>query len=158
MSKLCVPCLISKGKKKREQIARKENKIAKDEAKTRPQLLKELETEFNKFIRLRDADEPCISCGTTSNVVYAAGHFYPTTYSFLRFNEDNVNKQCNTYCNCKLRGNLHEYRVNLIKKIGIERVTYLDENKHKPFELSKSEIKDLIIYYKQKIKSVQVNP
>ena len=28
-----------------------------------------------------------------------AGHYWATTYSYLRFNEDNVHKQCSKNCN-----------------------------------------------------------
>lgn len=116
-----------------------------------------LQKVFNTYIRMRDAGLPCISCGTTKKVVYAAGHFYPTTYSYLRFNEDNVHLQCNEHCNRQKRGNLSEYRPALIKKIGLDRVEKLDADRHKELNLSIPEIKDLIVKYKQKIKELKNN-
>ena len=111
-----------------------------------------LQVQFNAFIRARDKDAGCISCGNTNADVYAAGHFYPTTYQYLRFNEDNVHKQCNKYCNMMKRGNLLEYRPRLIEKIGLERVLMLDNTRHCTLQLSIPEIQEKIIYYKNKIK------
>lgn len=88
---------------------------------------------FNKFIRDRDTDENgfgfCLSSGKPLKVPSKnaqAGHFYSAgKYPELRYNEDNVHLQgkSDNYFNA---GNLLEYRKNLIKKIGIERVEKLD--------------------------------
>ena len=84
---------------------------------------------FNRFIRLRDAQEPCISCGTTADVIYAAGHYRTRGSSpHLAFDEDNVHKQCNKRCNLELSGNIGEFRIGLIKKIGIDRVERIESN------------------------------
>lgn len=79
---------------------------------------------FNAWIRVRDAELPCISCGRHSTL--QAGHFYSSGhFKSLSFNEDNVHGQC-VRCNHFLSGNLIQYRESLIKKIGIERVKKLD--------------------------------
>jgi hypothetical protein len=84
---------------------------------------------FNKFIRLRDAAEPCISCQRQHEGQYHAGHYKPANInSALKFNELNVHKQCSA-CNNNLSGNLTEYRIHLIKKIGIVEVEELENNK-----------------------------
>lgn len=89
-----------------------------------PNLLKRAEEEFNLFIRTRDQGKPCISCGNWSTL--QAGHYYPAGHSsILRFNEDNVHGQC---CSCNLHksGDLSNYRLNLERKIGKERLADLD--------------------------------
>jgi len=141
----------------KKEVKRKEKKVIKEmkqSLKTHKDYLSDLQKVFNKFIRLRDQNEPCISCGTTkTNIQYAAGHYYPMgNYSFLRFHEDNVHKQCNKKCNMMLSGNLIEYRKNLVKKIGKEKLQWLDDNRHNELKLSIPEIKELIIKYKNKIK------
>ena len=79
---------------------------------------------FNEFIRTRDSNLPCISCGS-SNTEHA-GHFYPAgKYTHLRYNETNVHAQCRK-CNFFEHGNLILYRINLEKKIGIDRLLLLD--------------------------------
>jgi hypothetical protein len=138
----------------------KENKKKKAETKeklkTKSQHLKELQVIFNKYIRLRDADEPCISCRTKANVKYDAGHYIAVSESpALRFNEDNVHKQCSNYCNVNKSGNYHAYRFWLLEKIGVERVEALESSRHIPLKLSIDEINELKQVYRAKIKSIE---
>jgi len=101
------------------------NTIKKYSKYSVPKLLKKATLLFNKMIRGRDAGQPCISCGKYTTL--QAGHFYSGGhYSGLKFNPDNVHGQC-VRCNMYLSGNLNEYRKNLIKRIGKERVEKLDE-------------------------------
>jgi hypothetical protein len=101
------------------------NLIKKYQKKTVPQLLKKATDVFNAYIRKRDEEQSCISCGKYCKL--QAGHFYSAGhYSSLRFNEDNVNGQCKR-CNYYLSANLNNYRINLEKKIGKERLEKLDQ-------------------------------
>jgi len=91
--------------------------------KTIPQLIKTAERHFNKFIRERDRDKPCISCGKYTKL--QAGHFYSGGhYSALKFDEDNCHGQC-LRCNYFLSGNLTLYENNMRARIGDERVEKL---------------------------------
>ena len=88
---------------------------------------KKLWKAFSEFIRLRDSEDGvgiCISCGRfvaypNKSGKWHAGHFYPrsTTYSYLYFDEKNVNGQC-MHCNSYLEGNKQGYEEGLIKKYG----------------------------------------
>jgi hypothetical protein len=90
---------------------------------TLPQLLKKAQTVFNKWIRNRDKDKGCISCGTQ---ITEAGHYYSQGHhSALRFNEMNTNGQC-TRCNRWLHGNLIKYREGLLKRYGQQKLDLLD--------------------------------
>lgn len=82
----------------------------------------------NEYIRERDRDLPCISCGTWTTVQWEAGHFRSRgKASHLRYHEDNIHAQCH-HCNVHLSGNQQQYRINLIAKIGAERVEALEYN------------------------------
>ena len=49
---------------------------------------------FNKYIRLRDKDKPCISCGAKAGTyTITAGHYFPSTNKSVTFNEDNLNNR-----------------------------------------------------------------
>ncbi|HDL2201950.1 TPA: recombination protein NinG, partial [Mannheimia haemolytica] len=110
---------------------------------------------FNKFIRLRDKDLPCISCGRHHQGQWHAGHYKTVGGNpELRFNEDNVHRQCSV-CNNHLHGNIVNYRVNLIEKIGLERVEFLERKDHPPLKLTIEQIKDLIKVYKAKCKELE---
>jgi len=116
--------------------------------------LNETQKVFNEFIRLRDVDEGCISCGTRRSVQFCAGHFRTRgAAGHLRFDEGNVHKQCNKNCNLSLSGNIANYRPRLIKKIGLEAVEAL-ENDNKPKSWTREELSDLRKHYRQLIKGM----
>lgn len=161
-----VACAMKMGKRKAEEkrkkmdkaerlVEKRRMKALKEKLKSRSDWLKELQTVFNKFIRLRDRDLPCISCGRFHQGKYDAGHYRTVGGSpELRFNEDNVHAQC-VPCNRHLHGNIANYRINLIEKIGVERVELLERKDLPPLKLSIDEIKELIKTYKAKCKELE---
>lgn len=111
---------------------------------------------FQKYIRLRDAKHPCISCYKT-DAKWDAGHYFKAEiYTGLIFNEDNVHKQC-SYCNCQLAGNLIEYRKGLVKKIGEEKVLELEASadSSRVYKFGRVELQDTTVKYKAKIKELE---
>jgi hypothetical protein len=81
---------------------------------------------FQKWIRLRDNDKPCISCNSSTADTYDGGHFYKAeVYSGLIFNENNCHKQCRK-CNRFMNGNELNFRKGLVARYGIDYVTNLD--------------------------------
>lgn len=88
--------------------------------------LKRAQAAFNKFIRLRDRHEPCISCGRHHEGQYQAGHYKTVgAYPELRFEELNCHKQC-APCNNHKSGDIANYRVRLAEKIGVDKVEWLE--------------------------------
>ena len=126
----------------------------KEDLKTKGDWIKLLQIAFNTFIRIRDKDLGCISCDKKNVEEFHAGHYIATTYQYHRFNEDNVHKQCSK-CNTHLRGNLIPYRIELIKRIGLDRVEYLENTRHMMLELTIEDIKELIKVYKEKTKELR---
>jgi len=125
-----------KAKKAAKDLARDRAEFKLNDKKTQKNLAQKY---FNQFIRLRDAKLPCISCGTTKDVVYCAGHYRSRgAVSALAFNEFNTNKQCNKRCNLELSGNIGEYRIALVKKIGVDKVEWL-EGPHEPIKYQVSD-------------------
>lgn len=118
--------------------------------KTLPRLKAELQKVFNEYIRQRDKDKPCISCGQFKDL--QAGHFYSVrNYDGLRFDEDNVHGEC-VRCNCFDDDHLIGYSVNLVRKIGPERFVRLQERamnyKKNGKKWSRSELEEMITKYK----------
>jgi hypothetical protein len=163
MNPVCsVPCAIEwaktdNAKAYKEKAVRSETRQRKKVfvEKDRSYWIKKAQIEFNKFIRLRDKDEDCISCGvarketavsTGSN--FHAGHYKSRgAFPELRYDEENCHKQC-AYCNNHLSGNVDNYRFGLIEKIGLDRVLLL-EGPHKPKKYTIDELKDLIQHYRK---------
>ncbi|RUM32065.1 MAG: hypothetical protein DSY42_01725, partial [Aquifex sp.] len=103
---------------------------------------------FNRYIRERDKNETCISCGRVPKK-RNAGHYRSVgACPELRFEPLNVNLQCE-HCNTFKSGNAIEYRINLVKKIGLERVEWL-EGPHEPAKWSIDEIKAIKKEYADK--------
>lgn len=110
--------------------------------------LNEAQKAFNKYIRLRDAKEPCISCQRHHSGQYHAGHYKTVgARSDLRFHEDNCHKQC-APCNNHLSGNIGEYIGNLINKIGQKRFDAL--TLVRKVEYTCEDLKGIELIYKDK--------
>lgn len=115
-----------------------------------PDYLKIAQQVFNRYIRLRDKDKPCISCGVKAgNYRITAGHYFPSTNKSVTFNEDNLHGQCWFNCNSSKSGNLSEYRIGLIERIGIERVEKLEIQSRETKKYTIEELKVIIKKYKE---------
>lgn len=121
---------------------RKATKKARERLKTRSDWLKEAQVAFNRWIRLRDSAEPCISCDRHHDGQYHAGHYYSAgARPELRFEPLNVHKQCSA-CNAHLSGNLVLYRFALLRKIGHDAVDWL-EGPHEPAKWTIEDLQEL---------------
>ena len=113
-------------------------------------LRKDAQFFFNKFIRLRDKNNSCISCNIKLPEKYDAGHFWnKQNHSNVTYNELNVHAQCVT-CNQHKHGNLINYRDNLIEKIGIDKYNELQDLSKITKKWSKEELQAIIDIYKKK--------
>jgi hypothetical protein len=123
----------------------------KNKLKSLTEHLHEAQRHFNLWIRMRDERKPCISCGRVSGCQFHAGHYRTTKAApQLRFNEDNCSKQC-AQCNNHLSGNITEYRIELVKRIGVERVEAL-ENNNELHRYTIDEAKEIKRVYREKIR------
>jgi DNA-binding protein H-NS len=149
-----IPCAVKHAEASATKKMRQEIRQAKEALKTRQDWIREAQRWVNKYIRLRDKAEPCISCGRHHQGQYHAGHYRTTAAApQLRFNEDNIAKQCQP-CNVHHSGNLLEYRKRLIQKIGVERVEAL-ENDSTIKRWTIEELQEIKKIYKQKCKELE---
>lgn len=126
---------------------RKETKEKLVKLKSLSEWLREVQRHCNLYVRLRDANEPCISCGRYHQGQYHAGHYRTTKAApHLRFNLDNIHKQCQP-CNAHLSGNITEYRPRLMAKIGAERL-YALENNNEVHRYTIEEAKELLAKFR----------
>lgn len=149
-------CALELAKNKRIKTVKKEVKEAKQRLKSRSDWLKETQVIFNKYIRLRDQNDGCISCGSKSAYAYHAGHYRSIgSAGHLRFHELNCHRQCSA-CNTHLSGNLINYRLGLIRKIGIHAVEAL-ESDNATVKLNIEEIKVIKQQFSAKIKTLNLD-
>lgn len=149
------PANQDRARKAIEQRERREIKVRKEKLKSRADHVKDTQHAFNAWIRERDAGQPCISCGTTADVQYCAGHYRTTAAApELRFEPLNVHLQCNRNCNMGQSGNLLGYRPRLIEKIGLEAVEWL-EGPHEPKRYTIEDLKAITAEYRAKVRELK---
>lgn len=148
LQKACLnpACLAEWAKQDRQARQKKSDKVRREALKKSSEWLSEAQSAFNKYIRLRDYKDPCISCNKSKEEIegdqgwkvggcWDAGHFQTRgAKGQLRFVLFNVHKQCKS-CNGGSGKFSHKaatvdekFRLNLIKKIGLEKVEYLESN------------------------------
>ena len=131
----CAVTVATKSKAKRERLDRAEKKKKLAALARKPELVAKAQKAFNAYIRARDYGQPCICCGkpiawgtASTGGVCDAGHYLSVGSRVnLRFNEANVHaqlKECNKYKS----GNAANYRIGLIKRIGLAHVEVLERD------------------------------
>jgi hypothetical protein len=122
-----------KARQAKARRERRESREAKQRLKTKGDHLREAQAAFNEFIRWRDriAGHPCISSGKpldwSANAVDAGHYRSRGSAPHLRFDERNCHAQ-SKQDNRFLSGNVVDYRINLIKRIGLEAVEALESD------------------------------
>ena len=106
-----------RAKKSVELNRKKERSELKESLKSISTVINDVKKVFQHFIRLRDKNKPCISCGNKNPADWCGSHFFSAgVYSGLIFDERNCHGACNSYCNMYLSGNLVNYRIGLIER------------------------------------------
>lgn len=153
------PANQSVARKAIAQRERREIKVRKDKLKSRGDYLREAQQAFNAFIRMRDqlAGHVCISSGRpldwNGNAV-DAGHYRSVGAApHLRFDERNVHaqsKQDNRY----LSGNATDYRIGLIRRIGLAEVEALERDQSVR-KYTIDDLKEIAARYRAKLKDLK---
>ena len=147
-------CALEVAKRKAEAKHRKAMTEAKEKIKTKAEHLQDAQKAFNEYIRLRDANEPCISCQRHHKGQYHAGHYRTVgAHPELRFSEENCHRQCSV-CNNHRSGNIVEYRINLKAKIGDDRLEQL-EGPHDAANYTIDDIKEIKTKYRAKCRELK---
>jgi len=158
LKKECVAAWIDKAKTYTKRKEKKDWKVQKkkmkESLKTKSEWVKETQVVFNSYIRQRDVNQPCISCGSKLTGKFDAGHYFPAgSYPMLRFEEDNCHGQC-VHCNQHRHGNLPEYKIGLIGRIGQARFDLLEKNRLIEKHYTIPELIVLKEIYKEKLRQM----
>jgi hypothetical protein len=149
-----VKCLKVFSEEIKEKTWKQKKTKMQNDLKTTQDWLKEAQTIFNKFIRLRDVGLVCISCNLPPKKKNA-GHYYSQGgHSNVRFDEDNVHLQCEA-CNTHLSGNLLNYQIGIEKRIGAEKLIELQGRAHLEKRWTVEEIKEIIKKYKDLVRDIK---
>lgn len=152
--------LRAKAKKADRAAEKVQDKAKREKLKTLPELKKAAQVEFNKWVRARDHDKPCISCGAPPPDLSGfhagrdAGHYRSVgAAAHLRYHEDNCHAQC-VHCNQYGAGKAVDYRIRLIERIGAARVEALEAD-NEPRKWTREELRAIAATYRQKLKELK---
>lgn len=141
-------------KKDEAQQERRNHKVRRLAVQPLKYFHDQAQSAFNEYIRIRDTDEPCISCQRHHSGKYDAGHYRTRGASpATRYDETNCHKQC-VPCNQHLSGNIENYTPNLIKKIGQVAFDVL-MGPHPVKKWTREELQELARHYRQKTKQLR---
>ena len=129
--------------------------------KRRADHIAEAQTAFNACVRFRDRDELCISCDVHLSTLagipgggYDCGHFRSRgSAPHLRFDERNAHGQCKR-CNRYKAGNVSDYRVGLIVRIGLAAVEALEADQTER-RYTVDELQAIKAHYRAKLKQLK---
>ena len=154
--------LLEKGRLKKEKASAKDHRAAKASLRdTVPIWTKKVQVIFNRYIRLRDSERPCVSCGKTEKQVnhslrggaWDCGHYRSVgSAPELRFEPLNAHKQCKK-CNSFQSGNHVEYRFGISARLTKEQLAWL-EGPHEPKRYRVPELKEIAEKFKLMIKEL----
>jgi hypothetical protein len=136
---------------------RKDTRLRKESIKPKSKWLSELQNSFNKYVRLRDAKDGCISCDKPHDWrgQWHASHYFSRGHSsLLRFNLWNVHKSCSV-CNSHLSGNIGQYTPRLINKIGQDKLDWLESRKSEVYSYDIEWIKRAIKVSRKAVKRLE---
>jgi hypothetical protein len=129
-----------------DKVARVKHKADKERVKPINKIRADAQRSFNKFVRIRDFYDDCISCNKSKEQIesdqgwkvggaWDCGHYKSRgAKKQLRFNLWNCSKQCKS-CNGGSGNFAHkaetvskQYEINLRNKIGDDKVDWLNNN------------------------------
>jgi len=160
MQAVCSPVCALKKVRAEKVEERAKVRTRKEAIKTIPVLIKEAQVAFNAWVRTRDEKQPCISCGAPPPNLEGlhagrdAGHYRSIgSAAHLRFHEDNCHAQC-VHCNQWGAGRAVDYRIGLVKRIGLARVEVLEAD-NAVHKWTHDELRAVKATYKQKLKELK---
>lgn len=130
------------------------DQLDRQRIKPKAEYMREAQQAFNEWVRLRDAALPCVSCGRHHAGQYHAGHYRTVGANpELRFEPLNVHKQC-APCNNHKSGDIVNYRIELVKRIGAEAVEWL-EGPHEAKKYTIEQLKAMTAEYRAKTRELK---
>jgi len=124
----------------------------------RKTLVKNLDTVFSEYIRLKNANKQgyctCVTCGKSGyweKDGIHAGHFMSRKHFSTRWDETNVYPQCH-YCNTYQYGEQYKYSLFL----GKEQSEKLLNKSRNIVKFTDKELKEMILLYKKIVNALKL--
>lgn len=142
----------AKGLESRKREGQRLQRSRKEAAKTITDYHKTAQQQYNRWVKYRDWEKPCISCGQPHDIGARHCSHYRSraAASSLRYHWANTNMSC-AQCNSYKSGNVVPYRVSLVRKYGEDIVQRL-ENNNGTRKWTKEELQRIAKVYRRKAK------
>lgn len=133
--------------------------MIKSKLKSLSVLISELDGVFSDFIRGRDTDAfgygRCITCGLRIHYKqHDCGHGIHRQHMATRFDERNCALQC-VDCNRFQGGEQEKFAQAVDRRHGPGTWEYLQALSKTTVKLTRPEVEEMVIYYKDKVKSMK---
>ena len=119
----------------------------------RSTLVKNLDTVFSRYIRLKDAINEiaeCVTCGKKDHwKKLQNGHFMSRRHYSTRWEENNVGVQCYG-CNITNQGQ----QFLFAKYLGLDKAEEMVLKSRQIVKFTDDDLQDMILHYKEKIKEL----
>ena len=126
----------------------------KKRTESRSKLVKKLDSIFSQYIRLRDDNKGCVTCGDIKPWKEMQNcHFYTRGRQPTRWDETNCHSGCYR-CNVILKGNYIKYTIYMMDRYGREVVDGLERKSLSGVKISTPELREMIEEYKIKVKEL----
>lgn len=154
--------ISKKEQKKQKEIERIEKasiRYRKEKLKTKNDLIREAQEAVNRYIRLRDENKNCISCGCPLvrervGGGFDAGHFRSRgSAPHLRFYTLNIAGQCKK-CNRYGGGERDLFKVGLINWLGADKVEQI-ECDHRPRHYTEDDLRRIKKIFNKKSRLIK---
>ena len=149
----CSPeCAIEDARHQKRKEQRRD--LREFNQKDKAWLMSKAQQLVNRYVRLRDKDKPCCTCGTYTGK-FDSGHWLSAGgHGSVRFNTLNIHKQC--YRDNRMKsGCMREYREFMVKQYGEEFTQSLELDGARPRKYTPEYLQKLIRVFKKKIKLIE---
>lgn len=144
--------LMAKEKKKQKESPRHISVVPTGEMSI-AKLISILDKLFSEYMRRKDGDiAKCCTCDVIASwKSFEYGHLIPRDHDSTRFHEQNGGPQCH-FCNCHRGGEEKKMEEYLANRYGADAVAELKRLKHVVKHWTRSELLDMIKFYRNELK------
>lgn len=144
------------GRLKRKTPQKGKKRVSAKKPKSYTKLLKEADSAFSKYVRLKYADQEgnvsCYTCGHRNHYKKMQnGHYISRFYKKYRFDERNTRPQC-AMCNMWKSGDIPTFRMKLVEE-GVD-VQSMEADYKELFRLDAGFLEGIIIQYKKSVENL----
>lgn len=121
-------------------------------------LMRELDTIFSRYVRLKNADgEGMVLCYTCCYRAHYKkmqnGHYLSRFYKKYRYDERNCRVQC-SMCNMWKNGDIATFRMKLVAELGAQEVESMENDYKELYKLTVPFLEETLAHYQEAVENL----